>query len=204
MLFKGYLLNIQYVKDSLNEEELNKFEQTLALFQKYGKQYDFDWLLLAALSYQESGIDQSKKSHAGAIGAMQLLPSTAKDKNVNIPDIDKIESNIHAGTKYLHFMIDRFFVDEKIDTLNRSLLAFAAYNAGPAKVDKLRKEAASMGLDPNIWSETSKLSLPSGLAGRLSTVIFTNITMLLNSLFSKRKRNERYQGSISQYSPNPI
>ena len=151
MLFKRYLQNTQYVKESLNDKELKKFEQTLALFQKYGKQYDFDWLMLAALSYQESGIDQSKKSHAGAIGAMQLLPSTAKDKNVNIPDIDKIESNIHAGTKYLRFMIDRYFVDEKIDTLNRGLLAFAAYNAGPAKVAKLRKEAASMGLDPNVW-----------------------------------------------------
>ncbi|MBT8333289.1 MAG: transglycosylase SLT domain-containing protein, partial [Deltaproteobacteria bacterium] len=114
-------------------------------------EYDFDWLMLAALSYQESGIDQSKKSHAGAIGAMQLLPSTAKDKNVNIPDISKIEANIHAGTKYLRFMMDRYFDDEKIDKLNRGLLAFASYNAGPAKVAKLRKEAESMGLDPNVW-----------------------------------------------------
>jgi len=151
MLFKRYLQNTAYVKNSLSKEELKRFEQTLAIFQKYAKEYDFDWLMLAALSYQESGIDQSKKSHAGAIGAMQLLPSTAKDKNVNIPDISKIEANIHAGTKYLRFMMDRYFDDEKIDPLNRGLLAFASYNAGPAKVAKLRKEAESMGLDPNVW-----------------------------------------------------
>jgi len=48
-------------------------------------------------------------------------------------------------------MIDRYFDDPKIDKLNRRLLAFAAYNAGPAKVSKLRKEAATMGLDPNVW-----------------------------------------------------
>jgi membrane-bound lytic murein transglycosylase MltF len=151
MLFKRYLQNTTYVKNSLDKGELKRFEQTVALFQKYAKEYDFDWLMLAALSYQESGIDQSKKSNAGAIGAMQVLPSTAKDKNVNIPDINKIEANIHAGTKYLRFMMDRYFEDEKIDRLNRGLLAFASYNAGPAKVAKLRKEAESMGLDPNVW-----------------------------------------------------
>ena len=107
--------------------------------------------MLAALAYQESTIDQDKRSHVGAVGVMQVLPTTAKDKNVNIPDIENIDPNIHAGTKYLRFMMDRYFNDPKIDRLNRGLLAFASYNAGPAKVSKLRKEAAEMGLDPNIW-----------------------------------------------------
>jgi membrane-bound lytic murein transglycosylase MltF len=107
--------------------------------------------MLAALAFQESGIDQSKKSHVGAIGVMQVMPSTAKDKNVGIPNIEEIEANIHAGTKYLRFMMDRYFDDPDIDTLNRGLFSFAAYNAGPAKVSKLRKEAAGMGLDPNVW-----------------------------------------------------
>jgi membrane-bound lytic murein transglycosylase MltF len=92
-----------------------------------------------------------KVSHVGAIGAMQVMPSTAKGKNVNIPDIDKIESNIHAGTKYLRFMVDRYYADEKMDNLNKGLFSFASYNAGPARVAKLRKEAESMGLDPNKW-----------------------------------------------------
>lgn len=86
-----------------------------------------------------------------AIGAMQVMLSTAKDKNVNIPDIDKIESNIHVGTKYVRFMVDRYYTDEKIDNLNRWLFAFASYIAGPARGAKLRKEAGSMGLDPKKW-----------------------------------------------------
>ena len=107
--------------------------------------------MLAALAFQESKIDQDKRSHAGAVGVMQVLPTTAKDKNINIADIEKIDPNIHAGTKYLRFMMDRYFDDPKIDRLNRGLLAFASYNAGPAKISKLRKEAAAMGLDPNLW-----------------------------------------------------
>jgi membrane-bound lytic murein transglycosylase MltF len=142
---------INYVKNALSEKELKKFNQTIALFKKYSRQYNFDWLMIAALSYQESGIDQTKVSHVGAIGAMQVMPSTAKGKNVNIPDIDKIESNIHAGTKYLRFMVDRYYADEKMDSLNKVLFTFASYNAGPARVAKLRKEAEAMGLDPNKW-----------------------------------------------------
>jgi membrane-bound lytic murein transglycosylase MltF len=107
--------------------------------------------MLAALAYQESTIDQSKKSHVGALGVMQVLPSTAKDKNVAIPGIDKIEPNIQAGTKYLRFIADRYFNDPAINPLNQLLFTFAAYNAGPAKVSKLRKEAASLNLDPNVW-----------------------------------------------------
>ena len=151
ILFKRYLQNTEYIKKALDQKELAKFNQALSLLRKYGKQYDFDWLMLGALAYQESTIVQSKRSHAGAVGVMQILPTTARDKNVNIPDIEKIEPNIHAGTKYLRFMMDRYFADEKMDELNKGLFVFAAYNAGPAKVAKLRKEAAHMGLDPNVW-----------------------------------------------------
>jgi membrane-bound lytic murein transglycosylase MltF len=85
------------------------------------------------------------------MGIMQLLPSTAADRNVGIPGIEDLEKNIHAGTKYLRFLRSRYFDDPALDKLNQSLLAFAAYNAGPARVAKLRKEAREMGLDPNVW-----------------------------------------------------
>jgi membrane-bound lytic murein transglycosylase MltF len=151
IIFNRYLKKVGYVKSSRNEAQQKRFEEALDLFKKYGDQYKFDWLMLAALAFQESGIDQSKKSHVGAVGVMQVMPATAKDKNVGIPNIDEIEANIHAGTKYLRFMMDRYFDDPEINTLNRGLFSFAAYNAGPAKVSKLRKEAAKMGLDPNVW-----------------------------------------------------
>ena len=151
ILFNRYLKSTKYVKNNLADKDRKRFEQTIQFFQKYADMYDFDWLLLAALAYQESTIDQSKRSHVGAIGVMQILPTTASDKNVDIPDIEEIEANIHAGTKYLRFMMNRYFTDPSIDRLNRALLTFASYNAGPARVSKLRKEAKAMNLDPNIW-----------------------------------------------------
>lgn len=151
MLYKRYFGSASYLKDNTSEAERKKFEQTIAVFQKYADQYDFDFLLLMAQAYQESLLDNSKRSHAGAIGIMQILPSTAKDPNVNIANIEQLENNVHAGTKYLHFMINRYFSNEKMDRLNKGLFAFASYNAGPAKVRKLRAEAEKEGLDPNVW-----------------------------------------------------
>ncbi len=152
MAFNKYLKNTRYITDSLHGEDIKRFNRTIQLFKKYGKQYDFDHLMLAALAYQESRLDQSVRSHAGAIGVMQILPTTAGDKNVNISDIERVEPNVHAGTKYLHFMANRYFgEDSGVDPFNRAFFSFASYNAGPAKVARMRKEAAKMGLDPNVW-----------------------------------------------------
>ena len=113
--------------------------------------YDFDWLMIAALGYQESRLDQSMRSQAGAIGVMQLLPSTAADPNVGISNIEVLENNLHAGTKYLRFLRNRYFENEDMDALNKTLFTFAAYNAGPARVTRLRRRATEAGLDPNRW-----------------------------------------------------
>jgi membrane-bound lytic murein transglycosylase MltF len=150
--FNRYLKNTKYIKNSVQGKELKKFKTTIKFFRTYGKKYDFDHLMLAALGYQESRLNQSVKSHAGAIGVMQMLPSTARDKNVGIPNIEKIGPNIHAGAKYLRFLADRYFpVENGMDSLNSAFFTFAAYNAGPARIAKLRLEAEKKGLDPNIW-----------------------------------------------------
>jgi len=151
MLFKRYLRDTQYVKNSASEQELKKFRNMVQYFKSYADRYDFDYLMIGAQAYQESGLDQSKRSPAGAIGVMQVLPSTASDSNVGIPNIEKLENNIHAGTKYMRFIVDRYFKDPSIDKVNRMLFAFAAYNAGPARINDLRKKTAKMGLDSNIW-----------------------------------------------------
>jgi membrane-bound lytic murein transglycosylase MltF len=151
MLLKRYLKENKWARNAVTPEELKKFRAVVDLLKKYADQYGFDFLMTAALAYQESTLDHSKRSKAGAVGIMQLLPTTASDKNVGIPDIEKLESNIHAGTKYLRFLRNRYFDDPAINDLNQTLLAFASYNAGPAKVAKLRKEAAETGLDPNVW-----------------------------------------------------
>ncbi len=151
ILFNRYLKNTKWVRNSLNETELKKLREAIEFFKKYAGQYDFDWLMVAALAYQESRIDQRARSSAGAIGVMQVLPSTAADPNVRIPNIEELESNIHAGVKYLRFLRNRYFEKEPMDEANKTLFTFAAYNAGPAKVTRLRKQAQQAGLDPNVW-----------------------------------------------------
>jgi membrane-bound lytic murein transglycosylase MltF len=126
-----------------------KFVRTIDHFKKYAARYGFDWLMLAAQGYQESGLDQGARSAAGAIGVMQVLPATGKAMNVG--DIRQLEPNIHAGVKYMRHLIDEYLDGNDIDPLNRTLLAIASYNAGPVRIAQLRAEAKTRGLDPNVW-----------------------------------------------------
>ena len=98
---------------------MERFNNTAHLFQKYAAQYDFDWLMVVAQAYQESRFDQNKRSRAGAVGVMQLLPSTAEDPIIGIPDIATLENNIHAGVKYLHWLRETYFSDDSIEPLDQ-------------------------------------------------------------------------------------
>ena len=192
MLFKRYLKNTKYVKNSLSKQELKKFKAMVKLFKKYASRYDFDYLMITAQAYQESGLDHSKTSPAGAIGVMQLLPTTAADPNVNIPDIEKLENNIHAGTKYLRFIINQYYKDEAMDNVNKLLFAFASYNAGPAKVDRLRKETAAMGLDPNVWFHNAEIAAAK-IIGRETVQYVSNIYKYYIAYRMVTKQRERKQ-----------
>ena len=149
VILARYLKTLDYVKNSASEAERRKFATLTEHFRKYGQRYDVDWLLMAAQGYQESGLDQAKRSSAGAIGVMQVMPATGRELKVG--DITQAEPNIHAGVKYMRYMIDQYFGREPMSPLDKVLFAFAAYNAGPARVAQLRKEAQRRGLDPNVW-----------------------------------------------------
>jgi membrane-bound lytic murein transglycosylase MltF len=144
-----YLKRLTYVKNAASDAERKKFLSVVELFHKYGDRYDVDWLLMAAQGYQESKLDQQARSHVGAIGVMQVMPATGKDLNVG--DITELDPNIHAGVKYMRFMIDRYYENEPMTQLDKALFTFASYNAGPRRVAQLRKEAAKRGYDPNVW-----------------------------------------------------
>jgi membrane-bound lytic murein transglycosylase MltF len=144
-----YLKNAKYVKDAASETERKKFVALIQYFQKYGDQYDVDWLLMAAQGYQESQLNQAAKSPVGAIGVMQVMPATGKELGVG--DIAEAEANIHAGVKYMRWMIDQYYGKEPMTKLDKALFAFASYNAGAGRISQLRKEAAKRGLDPNVW-----------------------------------------------------
>ena len=146
---RRYLENTKYVKNAAADAERQKFRAVIELFRKYGAQYDLDYLLMAAQGYQESTLDQKVKSPVGAIGVMQVMPPTAKELKVG--DVTKVDANIHAGVKYMRFMMDQYFKDEPMDNLNKGLMTFASYNAGPGRIRQLRSEAEKRGLDPNVW-----------------------------------------------------
>ncbi|MBP1679582.1 MAG: Lytic transglycosylase catalytic, partial [Bacteroidetes bacterium] len=146
---KQYMKRVKQIKDSTGTEEWKRFERTSELFEKYGKQYNFDPLMLAAQGFQESQLNQDAKSHVGAIGVMQVMPATGKELKVG--DIRTIEPNIHAGAKYMDQLMTRYFPDAKFDEVNRTLFAFASYNAGPGNISKMRKAAEKSGFDPDQW-----------------------------------------------------
>jgi membrane-bound lytic murein transglycosylase MltF len=152
VVVKRYLKDNPWVRNPNASADRERFEKTISLFRKYGGKYHFDELLLAAQGYQESQLDQSVRSGAGAVGVMQIQPSTAAGDPVNIRDVEgKMENNIHAGVKYLRHLVDDYFDDPEITPFNRHVFAIAAYNAGPARIQKLRQKAAAQGLDPNVW-----------------------------------------------------
>ena len=149
--FNRYYKNNIWIKNPLASEERKKLYKYMSLFQKYGSQYGLDWMLIMALAYQESGLDNKKKNPSGAIGIMQVLPGTASGRNIAIHNINLAENNIHAGVKYLAFLRDRYFNDKDIREQDRVRFTLASYNAGPAKIKKARRLARKMRLNPNKW-----------------------------------------------------
>ena len=150
-LWRRYLQSNQWVKNPTTAAGLKKFEETVDFFKKYASQYGFDYLMIVAQGYQESRLNQSARSPGGAVGIMQVKPSTAAAAPISIPDIYTAENNIHAAVKLLNSIATNYFSDPKIDPTNRLLLTFAAYNCGPNRIAQLRKEAPSRGLDPDKW-----------------------------------------------------
>jgi membrane-bound lytic murein transglycosylase MltF len=151
ILLKKYLQSTEWIKDALADEEIERFMAVIDTIKAYAGRHDFDWLMIAAQGYQESRLVQSTVSPAGAIGVMQILPSTAADPNVAIADIELLDNNVHAGVKYLRFLRDRYFGEPAIAPLDQELFSFAAYNAGPGNIAEARAKAADLGFDPNRW-----------------------------------------------------
>jgi membrane-bound lytic murein transglycosylase MltF len=152
MLKNSYYKSDKMLKRAYAPADAERFKQLLAIFRRHAAAYAFDHLMLVAQGYQESQLDQSRRSPRGAVGIMQLLPKTAADKAVGIRGIDKdADLNVKAGTKYLRYLMDTYLDDPAVEPRNRFLFALAAYNAGPGNLRKFRAKARDMGLDPNIW-----------------------------------------------------
>ena len=174
-LIAKYIKSTKFVKNATSEDELKKFNALVGIFKKYGSEYDFDYLMLLAQGYQESQLDQKAKSPRGAVGVMQLLPATASSPEVGITGIDKdAEKNIQAGARYLRRLTERYLDDPGIDPKNRTLMAFAAYNAGPGNLNKFRRLAEKEGLDKNVWFHNVEIAAAQ-VVGRETVDYVSNI-----------------------------
>jgi membrane-bound lytic murein transglycosylase MltF len=196
ILFRRYFENTQWIDNPIEQKERDKLAKFIDLFSKYGQQYGFDPLALAAQAFQESRLDNSKKSHRGAVGIMQLMPNTAKDKNVNIQDIKKLENNIHAGAKYLRFLQDRYFSDPSIEPWDQRLFSWAAYNAGPANIIRVRKATAKQGLDANVWFGNVEI-LAARKISREPVRYVANIHKYYTAYRLVQERDRKRQAAIS-------
>jgi len=164
-----YMKKVKELKDPTASAEYKRFRETLALFEKYGKKYRFDPLMLAAQGYQESQLNQQARSRVGAIGIMQLMPQTAEQMKVG--DIHVAEANIHAGTKYMDQLMSVYFSDASFSEGNRPLFAFASYNCGPGNVAKARREAEKRGLDPNRWFNNVEIVVAEKIGTETTTYV---------------------------------
>jgi membrane-bound lytic murein transglycosylase MltF len=149
---RRYFGGTKAVRGAASGEEASKFNGLVGLFRTHGDERGFNHLMLAAQGYQESQLEQSRRSPRGAVGVMQLLPSTAAAPPVSTPDIAKnADVNIRAGAIYMRYLMTTYVNDPALDERNRLLMTLAAYNAGPGNLRKFRRIAAEKGLNPNIW-----------------------------------------------------
>jgi len=165
MVLSRYLDSTEWMDSAVAGAHRERYDQLAQTFKKYAAQYGFDWMMIAAQGYQESRFDQSKRSSAGAVGIMQLLPTTAADRVVGIPDISTPDANIHAGVKYLAWLRDHYFSEDNIDPLDRMLLSFAAYNAGPGNIARARRKTKALGYDPNRWFGNVEVGMYRSVSG---------------------------------------
>ena len=173
-LLQRYLQNTQWIRNSTSEAEIQKFKAYTGFFRKYAREYQFDYLLLTAQGYQESLLDQQKKSPTGAVGVMQVIPKFAAADPIDISNVEQAENNIHAGVKMLRAIADTYFNDPGVDPLNKTLFTFASYNAGPNRIAHLRKRAELDGLDPNKWFGNVELEVAKDV-GQETVIYVGNI-----------------------------
>ena len=150
---------------------MTKFAVLSTLFKHNAGQYDFDYLMLMAQGYQESLLDQNKRNPSGAVGIMQVIPKIAAASPINVPNVMTTRNNILAGVKMLRNVEDQYLNDPKIDPLDKTLMAFASYNAGPNRIKRLRQQAEEQGLDPNRWFDNVELMVAEDVGEETVTYV---------------------------------
>ena len=157
LYYNRYFLSSRWIQNPLHPALQEVFSDYAPLFRKYAARYGFDWMLLAAIAFQESGLNHRRVSNAGAVGLMQVLPTTADDVDMEAASLKDLEANVHAAARYLSLLRDVYFSDPEIPPEARMRFVLAAYNAGPSAIQRCRRIAAKLDLDPNRWFYNTEL-----------------------------------------------
>ncbi len=195
--FTRYFASAQFVSEEHPIRLSPNVREIAGHFRRHARRYEMDWLLMFAQGYQESRLDPTARSRVGAIGVMQLLPSTAKD--MGFEDVTEAEPNIHAGIKYMRWILDRYYKDPEIEPDERVFFALAGYNAGPGRIAKLRRRAPEMGLDPNRWFGNMELVILANIGsepvGYVSNIYkyYVGYSRPMFKLHSPEKRQEQVE-----------
>jgi len=195
--FSRYYEKKTWIKNPLREEIGKRLKPIAPLFKKFAERYGFDWRLIAAMAYQESGFDQSRVSPRGAVGIMQIRPKTAADPKVGIPDVSTVENNIHAAVKYLSLLRNQYFNEASIRSRDRVRFSLAAYNAGPARIRKARRLAVRMQLDPDRWFRNVEMAMLK-IVGQETVRYVSNINKYYVIYRSAFERVEEREAAVEQ------
>lgn len=155
IIYAEYVKTDKFLKRANSDENKNRLQGLMSLFRKYGEKYDVDPYLIAAIAFQESRFDQRLVMPSGATGIMQMMAATARDPNINLPNIENLEVNVHAFARYFRFMRERYVNQPEVTDFDRLMLLLASYNAGPERIKGLRAKSAN----PNVWYENVEWSV---------------------------------------------
>jgi membrane-bound lytic murein transglycosylase MltF len=126
---------------------------------------------------------------------MQITPARAAE--VGISDVTTIDDNVHAGVKYLRFIVDRYYADEPVDPVNKALFGFASFKAGPERVQRLRAKARALGLSPNLWFNNVELVAAREI-GRETVDYVSNISKYhtaFKTIVARQQRQDQRSGA---------
>jgi membrane-bound lytic murein transglycosylase MltF len=195
--FTRYYKNTTWIKNPLAGNAGKRLATYTPLFKEFATRYGFDWRLIGAMAYQESGFDQRKVSPQGAVGIMQIRPQTAADPKIGIPDVSTAENNIHASVKYLNFLREHYFDDAAIRPRDQVRFSLAAYNAGPVKIRRARKMTRDMQLDPNRWFRNVELAMLK-IVGQETVRYVSNINKYYVIYHNAIKRVEKREAAVER------
>jgi len=198
--YRNHAAYVAKLAHATADADWKRFQSTTVLFQKYAPRYGFDPLLVSALGYQESRLDQNARSHVGAIGVMQIMPDTAA--TLGVGDVHELERNIHGGTKYLRILRDRAISGGSPSEQNLTLFSIAAYNCGPGRVAALRAEAERIGLDSDVWFDNVE-RVAAKRVGQETVMYVRNIYKYYAAYKLQLETLEARKAAAAVYAPPP-